>query len=236
MQGELQPVTNANPVRRAIPARAGRTLRQLYDGCPDAGHPCACRENKVSRAESGVPAGPSLRVQGELEGGSVPGGKGRAIPARAGRTIAASSIDSPSAGHPCACRENSRGVIEVSAEGGPSLRVQGEPPEIVLRARRTRAIPARAGRTGNLRECVRRAMGHPCACRENYDSGGTSIVAHGPSLRVQGELFQILPYVPIVRAIPARAGRTDCVCEAPEFKTGHPCACRENAPHWHLYI
>ena len=90
------------------------------------------------------------------------------------------------------------------------------------------AIPARAGRTGPRCGDNCRALGHPCACRENSMKERCHIVKSGPSLRVQGEL-RIISILPLKwRAIPARAGRTSVAGCSMTLATGHPCACREN--------
>ena len=52
----------------------------------------------------------------------------------------------------------------------------------------------------------------------------------GPSLRVQGERVILWNGSFGVRAIPARAGRTQQQESQGTVKVGHPCACRENAP------
>ena len=72
-------------------------------------------------------------------------------------------------GHPCACRENPSRVHSGIVQGGPSLRVQGEPPVRRQEKWPKRAIPARAGRTEVVSSFVIGNSGHPCACRENSD-------------------------------------------------------------------
>ena len=172
--------------------------------------------------------GPSLRVQGEQLLDNTRELRIRAIPARAGRTNTAKCTDSLLLGHPCACRENPRRHDANREFEGPSLRVQGElssgrPMQIVIRA-----IPARAGRTVNPPGCFCVSSGHPCACRENYYSKKNRGRKRGPSLRVQGELCVGSLGSLGNRAIPARAGRTQCSIDRQQVDEGHPCACREN--------
>jgi len=50
---------------RPIPARAGRTETNCWPSHVNAGHPCACRENKEKLLEIQKQDGSSLRVQGE---------------------------------------------------------------------------------------------------------------------------------------------------------------------------
>ena len=134
-------------VQRAIPARAGRTIKAYDSTKASSGHPCACRENVRVYVPEEWLVGPSLRVQGErlLAIGLWP--LIRAIPARAGRTTHRSTIASMSSGHPCACRENTKYALRTGPVSGPSLRVQGEPVFLDFTVFPERAIPARAGRT-----------------------------------------------------------------------------------------
>ena len=91
---------------------------------------------------------------------------------------------------------------------GPSLRVQGELNNVHIAGATTRAIPARAGRTGSPRSGCPCRAGHPCACRENNLFSLITSAPLGPSLRVQGER--------------SPAGSEHGA------RPGHPCACREN--------
>ena len=214
-------------VSGAIPARAGRTLGSSRRRGPCAGHPCACRENTKHEFTCAASIGPSLRVQGERAVGRNRGGNLGAIPARAGRTSLFRGCCC-CAGHPCACRENSRGLGLLWLRPGPSLRVQGELRQDTPTYDRVRAIPARAGRTARSRMASGSSTGHPCACRENGAAGRGNPSRNGPSLRVQGEHQDASGYMKIKRAIPARAGRTRARSDVARPRMGHPCACREN--------
>ena len=86
VQGELPARRVPDQTKRAIPARAGRTLGHGSVSTHTPGHPCACRENRMSSPCSASSLGPSLRVQGELSCPFVLKPQHRAIPARAGRT------------------------------------------------------------------------------------------------------------------------------------------------------
>ena len=151
VQGEQRNKLEDAPINRAIPARAGRTTKQLPFVPSETGHPCACRENRESARLGDNRSGPSLRVQGELHSQPPAIQGGRAIPARAGRTRHNWLHSSRYSGHPCACRENGIGLFQNVKPSGPSLRVQGERLVCLLQKRTPRAIPARAGRTPTSR-------------------------------------------------------------------------------------
>ena len=208
MQGERTTSDSSTRRIRAIPARAGRTPRRWRWPSRRTGHPCACRENVSRMGRIGCLRGPSLRVQGEPENLVSALKTARAIPARAGRTLAMQRSFRVKEGHPCACRENDVRLLPKAYWHGPSLRVQGERFKSRVYSSRYRAIPARAGRTqaGNVRYHIEK--GHPCACRENASSTVTPMPSSGPSLRVQGEQWDVRVRVFSRRAIPARAGRT----------------------------
>ncbi len=196
--------------RRAIPARAGRTLTPGPMRRFGSGHPRACGENGLTFAVAGSSQAGHPRACGE----NVPPGKMiadlvRAIPARAGRTWlprpGPKKRRGPSPrvrGEPDGLRCYRRCVRAIPARAGrtpatgywldrlsgPSPRVRGELQQLWIISRALRAIPARAGRTTleMLRDMI--SAGHPRACGENDPIEG-------------------LPFL-IQRAIPARAGRT----------------------------
>ena len=230
MQGELCLGDLLDCSQWAIPARAGRTLSIRAINLTCLGHPCACRENSMSRSFIRSRTGPSLRVQGELIALCRHERDTRAIPARARRTQARPAQRKRYAGHPCACRENRIYTWSVKRRqkmghpcacrenqdrprspgphGGPSLRVHGEPTRSYGSSHVKRAIPARAGRTTAYWCSKMRGPGHPCACRENTTNPNLPTPVKGPSLRVQGELEGMSSWAWWDRAIPARAGRT----------------------------
>ena len=147
VQGEHQDASGYMKIKRAIPARAGRTRARSDVARPRMGHPCACRENVLGEWKELPTSGPSLRVQGEPLAHSRDIRRIRAIPARAGRTTIGRSKCQAPVGHPCACRENAALPVTSRGRRGPSLRVQGErylPRPLPVKQR---AIPARAGRT-----------------------------------------------------------------------------------------
>ena len=152
--------------------------------------------------------GPSLRVQGEPRSDHSDDRTHRAIPARAGRTPGIASSGRQKKGHPCACRENLHNDKQCRGIVGPSLRVQGEQEIEEGPVLGVRAIPARAGRTECQSIDPLCGPGHPCACRENSYDPTTGQWTDGPSLRVQGEPMASTMPAQVVRAIPARAGRT----------------------------
>mgnify|MGYP006977943327 CR=1 FL=1 len=187
VQGERRQQRKGGTILGAIPARAGRTRRATSASCNEAGHPCACRENKNYAHENESKKGPSLRVQKELSKFFILLRKQWAIPARAGRTRSRGGVRFLAKGHPCACRENGVGAAAGIVIAGPSLRVQGEPHIVVEAPAVVRAIPARAGRTRSPGRSQLGGRGHPCACRENRGTGAAPSEYEGPSLRVQGE-------------------------------------------------
>ena len=187
VQGELRSWMPIHGDKRAIPARAGRTLRDCISNRGIPGHPCACRENGPIVGRRRGLYGPSLRVQGEPCARRSTSVGIRAIPARAGRTKICWYHHAQTTGHPCACRENQNTNYDITLLGGPSLRVQGELRYTTYYLTTTRAIPARAGRTLAKPRNGPALTGHPCACRENDKRRYWPANEHGPSLRVQGE-------------------------------------------------
>ncbi len=133
---------------RAIPARAGRTKSVAAFRSRLAGHPRACGEN----LRPGAPTGPWLR----------------AIPARAGRT--------------------SQSRPKPQAEPGPSPRVRGELLFLAHSASRRAGHPRACGENLEmLRDMISTSRAIPARAGRTGPAMTTCYGAGGPSPRVRGE-------------------------------------------------
>ncbi len=154
-------------------------------------------------------------------------------PCPCGETLPATPDESQITGHPRACGENVCLSSLSFVVSGPSPRVRGKHLMEIRAAITQRAIPARAGKTASgggilssltgpsprVRGKLAGALfgpvlvtGHPRACGENRGPRPCLPVRWPGHPRACGENPpKGLLHLPLVRAIPARAGKTTCV-------------------------
>ena len=172
--------------------------------------------------------GSSPRVRGKPGDGPTTGPGAGLIPARAGKTGAATPCGTSGRAHPRACGEN-------PVDDGPVGRLPGSSPRVRGKRRRGRhlvgpgrLIPARAGKTCHVVSPIACSWAHPRACGENGDGladGGPDL---GSSPRVRGKPPLSRTWTCLAGLIPACAGKTPgrpCTTSAPP---AHPRACGEN--------
>ena len=229
VRGKRKPPRSRGRVGRLIPARAGKTVDRVHAGLQSRAHPRACGENGSGRGLFTCAVGSSPRVRGKpgppVRNGSIEG----LIPARAGKTQAARTLDLDQAAHPRACGENFDLVLIDCAPSGSSPRVRGKRQAHGTTARGQRLIPARAGKTRCHRGCHLLLRAHPRACGENVVCSTTSFTFPGSSPRVRGKRSDSHRGRSRAGLIPARAGKTGgSVCRS-RSPRAHPRACGENA-------
>ena len=213
-----------------IPARAGKTGGSVCRSRSPRAHPRACGENVASASEWGGTTGSSPRVRGKPSMKSAAILAHWLIPARAGKTTAASSAVSSGGAHPRACGENVRWTSQADREGGSSPRVRGKLLLLRWGPRSRRLIPARAGKTRTGRRPRRRGPAHPRACGENHMAPSSAARSGGSSPRVRGKPLQHGRPPARGRLIPARAGKTSSAAFPLSGGAAHPRACGENWP------
>ena len=132
-----------------IPARAGKTVTACSDGYGHKAHPRAGGENALSVCFGALAAGSSPRGRGKLLLAAIQSSGLRLIPARAGKTGAGSTCTHRRRAHPRAGGENFLLHVIQSSVLGSSPRGRGKPRVLTGPSRRSRLIPARAGKTGS---------------------------------------------------------------------------------------
>ena len=133
--------------RWLIPAGAGKTpwLHPRWRGC--RAHPRGGGENYGVEIELAPGYGSSPRGRGKRGGGRLPGGRGRLIPAGAGKTQVTPSLGSALRAHPRGGGENEAGDEKGSTFDGSSPRGRGKLCRQWSQTRPKRLIPAGAGKT-----------------------------------------------------------------------------------------
>ena len=122
--------------QRLIPAHAGKTWDLRVGGETDWAHPRSRGENLYPRSSSSLVRGSSPLTRGKRATDSGGGGRGRLIPAHAGKTSASTWIRSEPRAHPRSRGENRDGRPErlrpgrlIPAHAGKTLRWSQRPPE-----------------------------------------------------------------------------------------------------------
>ncbi len=205
-----------------IPARAGRTLRGSPGCSPTGAHP----------RSRGADVFPSGELHGHL--GSSPLARGGPspsvgnnlrvglIPARAGRTVAASGYVREHGAHPRSRGADQRMCRSPHAARGSSPLARGGP------ARRARdggaggLIPARAGRTALLAEADAVDRAHPRSRGADWVTVWCRRCARGSSPLARGGPLAALAARSRRGLIPARAGRTGPRDREPGAVGAHP--------------
>ena len=225
----LLPATSA-PTLRLIPARAGKTLREVSLVPWPAAHPRAGGENPSSVPSSWYSFGSSPRGRGKHGDGWHPVGLPGLIPARAGKTAIRPRRPSSRTAHPRAGGENPPSCWSGSAGRGSSPRGRGKRPCCLELRPDSGLIPARAGKTSFGQGALLGWPAHPRAGGENLQTWGGKISRKGSSPRGRGK-----PPVPSdvqdrAGLIPARAGKTPPRCHSITPASAHPRAGGENFP------
>ena len=188
MRGKLD---DARPCLRRgglIPAHAGKTI--------------------VRHADPPFSPGSSPRMRGKLIREKLELALARLIPAHAGKTIPRRARRPSRTAHPRACGENSRFSAYPTNPAGSSPRMRGKPSLGRSLRRRSRLIPAHAGKTVKeaLHDSDSRA--HPRACGENCASLRLPCRPGGSSPRMRGKHHRTVLPAPTCGLIPAHAGKT----------------------------
>ena len=173
--------------------------------------------------------GSSPRVRGKLQVIPNVGFVIGLIPARAGKTARRVWSSAGARAHPRACGENHPGRRRERLRHGSSPRVRGKHIGPPGGCRRTRLIPARAGKTLPGLAGSRADRAHPRACGENHLARSLSDGRGGSSPRVRGKRGVGDLVHGLVRLIPARAGKTSSLSHLGSARRAHPRACGENA-------
>ena len=172
--------------------------------------------------------GSSPRGRGKPSSATVTQERVRLIPARAGKTVAASSMACHSEAHPRAGGENDASSAVTSGTTGSSPRGRGKREAEKQHPWSTRLIPARAGKTSPGPTWGRCCMAHPRAGGENaaLDEEGAGV--EGSSPRGRGKRARRAHGHRRRRLIPARAGKTSARDDPWLGLTAHPRAGGEN--------
>ena len=118
------------------------------------------------------------------------------------------------------CGENSTANSELGGWNGSSPRVRGKPNQQGLVSRPCGLIPACAGKTIRWMQAMWKKRAHPRVCGENPECPRKPWMNWGSSPRVRGKLPVIGVRDLLTGLIPACAGKTSCIVDAPGSELG----------------
>ena len=174
------------PIRRSIPACAGKPVAGRPAASADRVHPRVCGETGHRLATTSPRGGPSPRVRGNRQVARGGLGVAGSIPACAGKPEWGEAVSVRLRVHPRVCGETFRAPSGCRSRGGPSPRVRGNPGMAGHGLAGNGSIPACAGKPGRLRRAPSRARVHPRVCGETGLARPQACRVAGPSPRVRG--------------------------------------------------
>ena len=211
-----------------IPAHAGKTEAVTAVSVFEWAHPRSRGENFRLRMRAPVQGGSSPLTRGKRRvraGFSVVVGL---IPAHAGKTRVRPAPRLPVGAHPRSRGENLKASYGSSIRPGSSPLTRGKHALSSPPHHHIRLIPAHAGKTPTRTCSTRTARAHPRSRGENVPSHRSHPAGAGSSPLTRGKPDGLQAAKPVVRLIPAHAGKTwrrrACWCPAP----AHPRSRGEN--------
>ena len=162
-----------------------------------------------------------MAEQSTLEGGTSPLARGkRAVVSLRSRV----GVE-----HPRSRGENVSNDMRFPNAGGTSPLARGKRCGSLSDSRTDGNIPARAGKTRRSLRARRAVQEHPRSRGENHQEGPAGREVRGTSPLARGKRFRAQPALPVLRNIPARAGKTRMRLVRPRTGREHPRSRGENA-------
>ena len=174
-------------VRRLIPAHAGKTRRTPCDSRGAPAHPRSRGENTRSNIRRRQSRGSSPLTRGKRHEPGPDHGRGRLIPAHAGKTMMLKGCDWPSTAHPRSRGENGFLRAFVREGNGSSPLTRGKPAPLRPGCPEGGLIPAHAGKTWAVTCGARTPWAHPRSRGENHAASASSRATRGSSPLTRGK-------------------------------------------------
>ena len=195
--------------RGLIPAHAGKTSRPRIKPSMTRAHPRSRGENCAGTSVTGSTAGSSPLTRGKLTDGGEDFGRGRLIPAHAGKTSCSSRSSRASRAHPRSRGENPRRSGTRNLKPGSSPLTRGKRLKGTARRKGQGLIPAHAGKTARWGPACTRSPAHPRSRGENGAAAVPPSQRPGSSPLTRGKLHRDCLGSRRRGLIPAHAGKTD---------------------------
>ena len=154
--------------------------------------------------------GSSPLTRGKRRRAGAGPGRGRLIPAHAGKTGSGGPRNRRGAAHPRSRGENSMPLMIRLSRRGSSPLTRGKRRGTACIVRRRRLIPAHAGKTGRLNPVRAISSAHPRSRGENRGPRSGRLPRRGSSPLTRGKRDHAADGDLVTRLIPAHAGKTLC--------------------------
>ena len=229
MRGKLPVLRHELAGGGLIPAYAGKTSLDDTRTPVHRAHPRVCGENACQQRAQEMQMGSSPRMRGKPLYQFLRRARLGLIPAYAGKTPPHDARGLRGWAHPRVCGENRGQVLAQRGDEGSSPRMRGKLEIIRLLSKRSRLIPAYAGKTVDFAHLSGARGAHPRVCGENLVVWLVPKIAVGSSPRMRGKLLahEKRPLPP--RLIPAYAGKTSRGLLLDRVDPAHPRVCGENS-------
>ena len=171
-------------------------------------HPRSRGENGFGGAHRAVNVGSSPLTRGKLlvpRDGEL---KLRLIPAHAGKTAPGPGAPPPWPAHPRSRGENEGIFSSTTPITGSSPLTRGKLDDVMIVAAATGLIPAHAGKTAAGAGLALAHGAHPRSRGENAGLAVPTVRSYGSSPLTRGKRRPRRPHRPLLRLIPAHAGKT----------------------------
>ena len=213
---------------RLIPAHAGKTkLREI--GVPSRGaHPRSRGENRTVTLYARGDLGSSPLTRGKPARAGPRRGRGRLIPAHAGKTPKASERPGTHRAHPRSRGENSFTPPMIVACKGSSPLTRGKLACFGRADPIPGLIPAHAGKTLVSGSKLSARAAHPRSRGENAETVNSTVSKSGSSPLTRGKRTHRHNHTNTRRLIPAHAGKTRRGPFTPRPRRAHPRSRGEN--------
>ena len=207
-RGKQVATLGAPPLRRLIPAWAGKTILTGDAIRVEPAHPRVGGENLSMISPSESISGSSPRGRGKRLHGAIRSRQHRLIPAWAGKTGEAGLYLAANGAHPRVGGENAMTPRVRSRLAGSSPRGRGKRPRTVWALACPRLIPAWAGKTDLPHSLPVFYTAHPRVGGENRPIRRRRVNRDGSSPRGRGKHGDTITRIEKARLIPAWAGKT----------------------------
>ena len=207
-RGKPPTPTPLSPLKRLIPAHAGKTIVSRPRTFGWWAHPRSRGENVFELSTQERAQGSSPLTRGKRRGGElVLRGRGL-IPAHAGKTGKRNERIDDYRAHPRSRGENAGGSTQRVATSGSSPLTRGKRGRSARSQDDSGLIPAHAGKTRPTRPTSRRERAHPRSRGENLFDKTHVTSRRGSSPLTRGKPGRGRRPIHRVRLIPAHAGKT----------------------------
>ena len=213
---------------RLIPAHAGKTSRTGPPGLSGAAHPRSRGENSLDGLVVDLATGSSPLTRGKLTARSCTSFGTGLIPAHAGKTDLEAAGQPIVTAHPRSRGENDDAAGARRLRHGSSPLTRGKPGSSSGRRRRSRLIPAHAGKTRTAGDGGRAPGAHPRSRGENAATARVGPLERGSSPLTRGKHREADERRDTARLIPAHAGKTPGGRRGPPGTAAHPRSRGEN--------